>query len=95
MKKWQKELDNAMTVQININKNNKNNEKIATYFFNAKCLLKFLQKDKVISIKIDTEQNHKDGDYPLNVWGISHYAIVFYTKTTSTGSTKRCSNGIK
>ena len=41
-----------------------------------------------IKVKINTEQDHKDGDNPLNIGGVPHYAVVLDAKATGTCRTE-------
>ena len=61
---------------------------IPANLLHSKGTPEFAEQHQVIGIEVDTEQNHKDGDDPLQIGGVVHHAGVFDAKSAGAGSAK-------
>ena len=64
-------------------------------FFNRKCFLEFFLKDQIVGAEVNTKEDHGDGHYYLQVYGIAGHTVVFDPESSGSGRTKGNGQSIK
>ena len=54
----------------------KDDQQIDSDFFHLKCIFHLPEQDQVLGIKIDTKENHKNGDNPLLIHGVAGKTVI-------------------
>ena len=73
----------------------RDDEKILSDFLERECLPELPQQHKAVEVEVDTEQEHEDARYPLNVRRIAHEAVVLHAEASRAGRTERKCQGIE
>ena len=71
------------------------NDHIVANFLHQKSFFEFAVDNVVVCVKIDAKKKHKYCYHPLEIGGISCHAVVFDSKSASSGSTEAGVQGIK
>ena len=58
-------------------------------FFNRKCFLEFFLKDQIVGAEVNTKEDHGDGHYYLQVYGIAGHTVVFDPESSGSGRNQR------
>ena len=74
---------------------NEYDQKIVPDLFHFQRALDLAEKDQVIGVEIDAEEDHEDGNDPLDIGRIIGYTGIFDTKTAGPGRAETGAYGIK
>ena len=64
------------------------NAEIPADFFNRKCFLEFFLKDQIVGAEVNTKEDHGDGHYYLQVYGIAGHTVVFDPESSGSAEPK-------
>ncbi len=85
----------AEYIQENNSYGDKDNQEVIADFLHFQSLLDLAEKEQIVGVEVDAEQDHKNGDDPLDIDGIAGDTAVFDPETACARSAESGAQGVE